>query len=105
MKTADAEALLERLVSFPTVSGEPNEGPIEFAHDWLRRHGAHVSVVPSRWRSDGFNLHAVLGPAGDGGILLVADTDVVAAEGQRWTDDPFQLRSSDDRLYGRGLRI
>ncbi len=102
MKRADAEALLRQLVSFPTVSAEPNEALIGFAHDWLRTHGARVSVVPARWRRDGFNLHAVLGPGGDGGILLAAHTDVVAAEGQSWTGDPFQLRRSGDRLYGRG---
>jgi acetylornithine deacetylase len=102
MTSADAEALLERLVAFPTVSGTPNQPLIEFAHDMLERQGARVMVVPSRWRQDGYNLHAVLGPGGDGGILLAAHTDVVAVEGQSWSSDPFQVRRDGGRLYGRG---
>jgi acetylornithine deacetylase len=99
---ADTEALLEQLVAFPTISGEPNEPLIEFAHDWLERHGARVAVVPSDWRPDGLNLHALLGPERDGGVLLAAHTDVVAVEGQGWNSDPFRVRRSDGRLYGRG---
>lgn len=99
---ADAEQLLERLVAFPTVAGQPNRPLIEFAHDWLERHGARVSVAPSDWRADGYNLHAVFGPEKDGGILVAAHTDVVAVEGQRWTSDPFCLRPTSRRLYGRG---
>jgi len=100
--TPGADTLLERLVAFPTVSGEPNAPLIEFAHDWLERCGARVAVAPSDWRPDGYNLHAVVGPDEDGGILLAAHTDVVAVAGQRWTSDPFQVRRTDGRLYGRG---
>jgi acetylornithine deacetylase len=102
MTDLDAEAVLARLVSFPTVAGTPNQPLIEFAHDWLERLGARVTIVPSQWREDGYNLHAVLGPGEDGGILLAAHTDVVAVEGQPWTSDPFRLRRDDGRLYGRG---
>ena len=99
---ADAEWLLERLVAFPTVAGQPNQALIEFVHDWLKDQGARVTVTPSDWRADGYNLHAVLGPESDGGILLAAHTDVVAVDGQSWTSDPFSVRRSDGRLYGRG---
>jgi acetylornithine deacetylase len=99
---ADAEWLLERLVAFPTVAGQPNQTLIEFVHDWLTDHGARVTVTPSDWRADGYNLHAALGPECAGGILLAAHTDVVAVDGQSWTSDPFSVRRSDGRLYGRG---
>lgn len=99
---ADTEGLLGQLVAFPTIAGEPNQPLIAFAQEWLERHGARVTVAPSDWRSDGYNLHAVLGPERDGGILLSAHTDVVAAQEQDWTSDPFELRRADGRLYGRG---
>ncbi len=101
-RPADAEALLEQLVAFPTIAGAPNQPLIEFAREWLERHGARVTVAPSDWRPDGYNLHAVLGPKQDGGILLAAHTDVVAATEQDWTSDPFRVRRADGRLYGRG---
>jgi acetylornithine deacetylase len=99
---ADTEALLAQLVAFPTVAGEPNQPLIEFVQERLERHGARVTVTPSDWRPDGYNLHAELGPAQDGGILLAAHTDVVAAEEDDWTSDPFEVRRADGRLYGRG---
>src|SRR5689334_12650412 len=95
---ADTEALLGQLVGFPTVAGEPNQQLIEFAQEWLERHGACVTVAPSDWRPDGYNLHAVLGPEHNGGILLAAHTDVVAAKEPDWTSDPFEVRRADGRL-------
>ncbi|MBN9000053.1 MAG: acetylornithine deacetylase, partial [Rhizobiales bacterium] len=37
-----------------------------------------------------------------GSVLLSAHLDVVPAEGQDWTVDPFSLTRRDGRLYGRG---
>ncbi len=45
---------------------------------------------------------ARIGPAGDGGALLSAHSDVVPAAGQVWQGDPFRLRRARGRLYGRG---
>lgn len=99
---ADTEALLGQLVAFPTIAGEPNQPLIEFVQEWLERQGARVTVAPSNWRPDGYNLHAVLGPEQDGGILLAAHTDVVAAKEPDWTSNPFEVRRVAGRLYGRG---
>lgn len=84
------------------MAGQPNEALIDFASSWLKAHGAGVTVAPSTWRADGYNLYAVLGPDDGGGILLAAHTDVVAVDGQRWSSDPFAMRRSEGRLYGRG---
>jgi acetylornithine deacetylase len=97
-----AVKLLERLVSFPTVAGESNEALVEYLVGWFEDRGARVTVVPSRYRPDGLNMYAVIGPPSDGGLLLAAHTDVVAVEGQPWSSDPFSLRRSGDHLYGRG---
>ena len=47
-------------------------------------------------------LHARIGPAVDGGVILSGHTDVVPTEGQAWSSDPFALTERDGRLYGRG---
>jgi acetylornithine deacetylase len=45
----------------------------------------------------------VVGPAAEpGGLLLAAHGDVVDVAGQAWSSDPFALRRSGGRLYGRG---
>ena len=50
--------LLERLVGFPTVAGQPNGQLIAFVSDWLESRGARVTVAASDWRADGYNLSA-----------------------------------------------
>jgi acetylornithine deacetylase len=96
-----AQDLLGALVGFPTVAGTPNRAIIDFAAERLQAVGAQVSVVAGH-RPDGFNLHAVIGPADQPGLVLSGHTDVVAVEGQAWSSDPFVLRVDDGRLYGRG---
>ncbi len=98
----EAAALLERLVAFPTIAGEPNGQLIGYVRDLLAAAGIEAVVVASDSRPDGLNLHAVLGPPDEAGILLAAHTDVVAVEGQKWRSDPFRLTPVGDRLHGRG---
>ena len=98
---ADPRALLADLVSFETIAGTPNGELIDYAAERLEAAGARVTVSAGA-RADARNLHAVLGPAGPGGLVLSAHTDVVAVEGQRWNGDPFRLSERDGRLYGRG---
>ena len=47
-------------------------------------------------------LHAVIGPPFQPGLALSGHTDVVPVEGQAWSHDPFRLRGTHGRLYGRG---
>ena len=44
----------------------------------------------------------MIGPKNEGGIVLSGHTDVVPAEGQNWSFDPFKMTKIEDRLYGRG---
>ncbi len=97
----DSAALLDRLVAFPTVSTASNLGLIDFVETYLAERGWRSFRVPDDTGQKA-NLFATLGPDTGGGILLSGHTDVVPAEGQPWTSDPFALVRREDRLYGRG---
>ena len=47
------------------------------------------------------NVHASVGPAGAGGLLLLGHTDVVPP-GEGWSRDPYGGVVEDGRVYGRG---
>ena len=91
---AEPDSLLwiKKLVSFDTVSRNPNMGLIETVRDELRGAGIEATLTtdPSgKWA----NLFATV-PAHDGstqgGIALSGHTDVVPVDGQSWHSDPFQ---------------
>lgn len=48
------------------------------------------------------NLLASFGPENRPGYILSGHTDVVPAEGQPWSSDPFILTERDGKLFGRG---
>jgi acetylornithine deacetylase len=98
----DPVALLERLVAFDTVSARSNLPLIDWVEAYCRRYGAAVERVV-----DPTGLKAALlvsvGPfASRPGYVLSGHSDVVPAEGQPWSSDPFILREAEGRLYGRG---
>lgn len=93
--------LLDELVAFPTISADSNLDLINFAAEKLETSGTKVRVSPDETDTKA-NLFATLGPETDGGIVLSGHSDVVPVEGQDWTSDPFQLRHSDGKLFGRG---
>jgi acetylornithine deacetylase len=96
-----SEPLLGDLVSFPTVSSASNLDLAYYTREYLASHGVDATLVPDR---DGTkaSLFATIGPNVEGGVILSGHTDVVPAEGQDWTSDPFRLRREGSRLYGRG---
>jgi len=96
-----ARALLDRLVSFPTISRDSNLALIDFVEDYLRGHGIAPVRVPSPCGNKAA-LYAHIGPEIDGGVVLSGHTDVVPVEGQDWSTDPFVVTARDGRLYGRG---
>jgi acetylornithine deacetylase len=94
----DRIAILERLISFDTVSHRPNLALMEWVRDLLE--GAGIAVTLIHAPGGKANLFA---STGDGpGVMLSGHTDVVPVEGQSWTSDPFVLRRAEGRLYGRG---
>jgi acetylornithine deacetylase len=94
-------ALLDRLVSFDTVSSKSNLPLIDFVAEHLTAAGIPFVVAPNA-AGDKAALYATIGPMVEGGVVLSGHTDVVPVEGQPWSSDPFTLRRDGTRLYGRG---
>ena len=94
-------AILEKLVSFPTISGRPNHDITGYIQDYLAGHGVE-SALSFEDTGERANAFATIGPMVDGGVVLNGHMDVVPVEGQDWRTDPFQLTQDGDRLYGRG---
>ena len=93
--------MIERLVGFDTVSARSNLALIDFVQDYLEGHGARCRRSSNAEGSKA-NLLASLGPDTAGGVVLSGHSDVVPVEGQPWDSDPFVLRETEGRLYGRG---
>lgn len=93
--------MLDKLVSFPSVSSESNLPIIEFIAAYLQSHGVDSHLV---YDDTGLkaNLYANIGPMAEGGVVLSGHTDVVPITGQAWDTDPWQVVEKDGRLYGRG---
>ncbi len=93
--------ILDRLVSFDTTSRNSNLDLIGWVREYLDQLGVsyRLSHDPSGGKA---NLHAVVGPAGPGGIALSGHVDTVPVDGQAWTADPFKLRRDAGRLVARG---
>jgi acetylornithine deacetylase len=94
--------ILERLISFPSVSARSNLDLIQWIRDRLAEHGIKSDLVPAPDGQPKANLWASIGPDAPGGLVLSGHTDVVPVEGQPWSSDPFTLTQRDGRLYGRG---
>ena len=101
MPRPETLSLMERLVSFDTVSNKSNLPLIDFVRDTLSGCGADVSIVHDPDRSKA-SLLATIGDAGRPGIVLSGHTDVVPVADQIWTSDPFTLTRRGNRLIGRG---
>jgi len=94
--------ILERLISFPSVSSRSNLTLIQWIRDYLGDLGVRATLVPAPDGQAKANLWASIGPDRPGGIVLSGHTDVVPVEDQPWTSDPFELSRRDGKLYGRG---
>ncbi len=96
-----ARDILEKLVSFPTVSSESNLALVDWVEDYLAAHGVRAHRVYNDDATKA-NLYANIGPEVEGGVVLSGHTDVVPVEGQAWDTDPFCVAEKNGRLYGRG---
>lgn len=101
MHQLSAIELLDRLVSFNTVSSNSNLGLIAFVRDYLAAWGVASETIPDETGRKA-NLVATVGPVGQPGLVLSGHTDVVPVEGQDWTRDPFRMSRESGKLYGRG---
>jgi acetylornithine deacetylase len=93
--------LLDKLISFPTVSSESNRGLIDFIRLFLAERGVESELFCAD-NGRKANLFATVGPKNLPGVMLSGHTDVVPVDGQSWSTDPFRMIVSDGRAYGRG---
>lgn len=94
--------ILDRLVSFPTVSRDSNLPLIDWVEDYLSGWGVACHRI---WHADRSKaaLYASAGPAVAGGVILSGHSDVVPVDGQAWSSDPWTVVERDGRLFGRGV--
>ena len=98
--------IIEKWVSFDTVSRDSNLALL----DWTESYLNNLGIQCSRTYDDSglkANLWATL-PAHDGetkvgGIVLSGHTDVVPVDGQTWDTDPFKVEIKGDKAFGRGV--
>ncbi len=93
--------ILDRLIAFPTVSSASNLALIDYVEALLTIAGFATHRIMAKG-GEKAGLFARRGPQGAGGVLLSAHSDVVPVAGQAWSVDPFVLRATGGRLYGRG---
>ncbi len=100
-ETLSPREILDRLVSFPTVSRDSNLPLVDWVDEYLQGHGitAHRHYDESGEKAA---LFAHVGPWQDGAVVLSGHTDVVPVDGQSWDTDPFAVVESDGKLFGRG---
>ena len=94
--------LVEKLVSFPTVSSNSNLDLIQWVASYLETFGIDPVVVPNAEDARKASLYAHAGPRVAGGVVLSGHTDVVPVDGQDWHSDPFTVTERDGKLFGRG---
>lgn len=94
--------LMQKLVSFPTVSRDSNLPLIDWVEEYLAGHGitAHRYPHPDQPKAA---LFAHVGPWEEGAVVLSGHTDVVPVNGQPWDTDPFEVVEKDGRYFGRGV--
>ncbi|MGL4413794.1 acetylornithine deacetylase [Roseinatronobacter monicus] len=101
MPSAATRTALDALIGFDTTSRNSNLPLIDWAEDWLTRHGATCRRIHDKTGTKA-NLWATFGPADVPGWVLSGHTDTVPVDGQDWSTDPFCLTERDGRFYGRG---
>jgi acetylornithine deacetylase len=100
-RTYSPREMLEKLISFNTVSDRSNLDLIAFVEDYLAGWGVAAQRVPDP-TGEKAGLFTLIGPRTEGGAVLSAHTDVVPVAGQDWSRDPFTAWEDGGRLYGRG---
>jgi len=95
------EALMARLVSFPTVSRDSNLALVDWVDDYLTGQGIETHRDYNE-AGDKAAIFAHVGPPREGAVVLSGHTDVVPVDGQPWDSDPFRVIERDGRYFGRG---
>ncbi|MEM9207557.1 MAG: acetylornithine deacetylase [Pseudomonadota bacterium] len=97
----NSREILDKLVSFDTVSRNSNLPLLDWVEAYLSTHGIEPRRVFDETGQKA-NLWATIGPSENLGYILSGHTDVVPVDGQDWSSDPFQIKERNGHLYGRG---
>jgi len=99
---AETIAVLQRLIRFDTTNPPGNELPLaQWIHESFVAEGIESTLltpVPDR----GAVVARIHGAGVERPVLLLAHTDVVGVERDKWVHDPFGGVVEDGYLYGRG---
>ncbi|WP_104017007.1 acetylornithine deacetylase [Roseovarius nitratireducens] len=101
MEHLSPEAIMARLVGFPTVSRDSNLELVDWVEDYLAGHGITAHRHPDETGQKAA-LFAHAGPPVEGGVVLSGHTDVVPVDGQAWSTDPFTVTEREGKYFGRG---
>ena len=93
--------IMQKLVSFPTVSRDTNLPLIDWVENYLSDHGIKAHRY---YHEEGEKaaLFAHTGPWEEGAVVLSGHTDVVPIDGQPWDSNPFEVVEKDGKYFGRG---
>ncbi|MBT8413804.1 MAG: acetylornithine deacetylase [Boseongicola sp.] len=99
--TLNTREVLDKLVSFPTVSRDSNLDLADWVQNFLSENGVQSHRMLNE---DGQKaaVYAHVGPDTPGGVVLSGHTDVVPVDGQAWVTDPWVVTEKDGKLFGRG---
>jgi acetylornithine deacetylase len=97
-----AKDIMDKLVSFPTVSRDTNLPLVDWVETYLGSHGITSHRWPDPDQPHKAAIFAHVGPMIEGAIVLSGHTDVVPVDGQPWDTDPFQVVEKNGKYYGRG---
>jgi acetylornithine deacetylase len=97
-----AKDIMDKLVSFPTVSRDTNLPLIDWVDEYLNDHGITAHRWPDPDQPHKAALFAHVGPLVEGAIVLSGHTDVVPIDGQPWDTDPFEVVEKEGKYFGRG---
>jgi acetylornithine deacetylase len=97
-----AKDIMDKLVSFPTVSRDTNLPLIDWVDEYLNDHGITAHRWPDPDQPHKAALFAHVGPLVEGAIVLSGHTDVVPIDGQPWDTNPFEVFEKEGKYFGRG---
>lgn len=100
---SEALALFQELLRIDTSNPPGNElAAAELLADSLRDDGIEVRVIESAPKRGNVVARLSGDGTGGGGLLLESHLDVVPAEGQMWSHDPFGGEIHEGYVWGRG---
>jgi succinyl-diaminopimelate desuccinylase len=95
--------LVGDLVEIPSENPPGNEGPVAgFLEERLSTSPVDFDVRVDPVERDRANVIARAGDPTVGTLLLTGHVDVVPADPDNWSGDPYELRAENGRLVGRG---